>query len=73
MNTGIIDRLIDRLDKLEPEEVERLVLRTVQEKGFLEKVFEVVRDGIIVCSEEGSVHYINHAACDFFGIESKVA
>ena len=45
MNPGIIDRLIDRLDKLEPEEIQSLVLRAVQEKGFLERVFDVLREG----------------------------
>lgn len=73
MNPGVIDRLIDRLDKLEPEEIQRLALKAVQEKGFLEKVFEVLREGIIVTGARGSIHYINHAACDFFGLDPKKA
>tara|TARA_R110000850_G_scaffold85616_5_gene184470 strand:- start:1097 stop:2299 length:1203 start_codon:yes stop_codon:yes gene_type:complete len=73
MNPGIIDKLIDRLDKLEPEEVQRLVLKAVQEKGFLEKVFEVLHEGIIVTGVRGSIHYINQAACDFFGLDPKSA
>ncbi len=73
MNPGIIDKLIDRLDKLEPEEIERIVLKIVQEKGFLEKVFEVLREGIIVTGARDSIHYINQAACDFFGLDPKKA
>ncbi|MEM9018007.1 MAG: PAS domain-containing protein, partial [Verrucomicrobiota bacterium] len=69
MKSGIIDRLIDRLDKLEPEEIQRLVLKAVQEKGILEKVFDVLREGIIVTGVRGSITYINEAACDFFGLE----
>ena len=73
MNPGIIDRLIDRLDKLEPEAIQRIVLQIVQEKGFLEKVFEVLREGIIVTGARDSIHYINQAACDFFGLDPKKA
>lgn len=73
MKPGIIDRLIDRLDKLEPEEIQSLVLKAVQEKGFLERVFDVLREGIIVTGARGSIHYINQAACDFFGLDSREA
>ena len=73
MNPGILDKLIDRLDKLEPEEIQSLVLKTVEEKGFLERVFDVIQDGIIVTGEKGRIHYINHTACEFFGLEEKAA
>jgi len=73
MNPGILDKLIDRLDKLEPEEIQSLVLKTVEEKGFLERVFDVIQDGIIVTGEKGRIHYINHTACEFFGLEEEAA
>lgn len=73
MNPGMIDRLLDRLDRLEPEELQRLVLKIVQEKGFLEKVFEVLREGVVVTGALGAIHYINQAACDFFGLDPKAA
>ncbi len=73
MTTGMIDRLLDRLDRLEPEEIQRLVLRIVQEKGFLEKVFEALREGVVVTGAKGAIHYINQAACDFFGLDPKEA
>jgi two-component system, sporulation sensor kinase E len=73
MNPGMIDRLLDRLDRLEPEEIQRLVLKIVQEKGFLEKVFEVLREGVVVTGAKGAIHYLNQAACDFFGLDPKEA
>lgn len=69
MNPGIIDKLIDRLDKFDAEEIQRIVMRAVEEKGFLEKVFDALREGIIVTGARGTIHYINQAACDFFGFE----
>lgn len=71
MKTAILDRLIDRLDKLEPEEIQSLALKAVQEKGFLERVFDVLRDGIVVAGVRGRVHYINQAACEFFGLDRR--
>lgn len=71
MKSGIIDKLIDRLDKLEPEEIQRIVLKVVQEKGLMESVFEVIREGIIVAGPNGTIHYLNHAAGEFFGLDEK--
>ena len=73
MKSSVIDRLIDRLDKLEPEEIQSLVLKAIQEKGFLERVFDVLREGIIVTGTRGKIHYINHTACEFFGLDPKSA
>jgi len=73
MKSSVIDRLIDRLDKLEPEEIQSLVLKAIQEKGFLERVFDVLREGIIVAGTRGRIHYINHTACEFFGLDPKSA
>jgi len=67
MKSGFIDKLIDRLDKVDPEEIQRIVLKAVEEKGFLERVFDVLREGIIVTGVRGTIHSVNQAACDFFG------
>jgi len=69
MKSGFIDKLIERLDKVDPEEVQRYVLKIVQEKGFLENVFNVLREGIIVAGLHGTIHYINRTVCDLFGLD----
>ncbi len=68
MKSGFIDKFIERLDKVEPKEVQRYVLKIVQEKGFLENVFDVLREGIVVAGLHGTIHYINRTACEFFGL-----
>ena len=45
------------------------MLRIVQEKGFLEKVFDALREGVIVTGARGTIHYLNRAACELFGID----
>lgn len=69
MKTGFIDKLIERLDRVDPHEIQSYVLRIVQEKGFLEKVFDALREGVIVTGSRGTIHYLNRAACELFGID----
>lgn len=70
MRSAFIDKLIKRMDRLEPGEVQGVVLELLKEKGFLEKVFEALQEGVILLDEEGKVTYVNRAACQFFGIQS---
>ena len=67
MKSGFLDKLIDKMDRVDPEEVQRYVLRAVQEKGFLENVFDTLQEGVVVVGMHGTIHYVNRAALDFFG------
>lgn len=70
MRSAFIDKLIKRMDRLEPGEVQGVVLELLREKGFLEKVFEALQEGVILLDDEGKVTYVNQAACRFFGLKS---
>lgn len=67
MKSGFLDKLIENLDRVDPEEVQRYVLKAVQEKGFLENVFDTLQEGIVVVGMHGVMHYVNRAALEFFG------
>ena len=69
MKSRFIDKFVDHLDKVNPQEVQSYVLRIVQEMGFLSKVFDALREGVIVTDRESRISYINGAACDLFGID----
>ncbi|HSI63049.1 MAG TPA: ATP-binding protein [Candidatus Saccharimonadia bacterium] len=69
MKSGFFDKIVKRMDRLEPGEVQRYLIRLVQEKGFFEKVFEALQEGVILLDGEGTVTYVNRAACGFFGFE----
>jgi PAS domain S-box-containing protein len=72
MKSGFFDKIVRRMDRLEPAEVQRYLLRLVQEKGFFEKVFEALQEGVILLDGEGTVTYVNRAACGFFGFQRDV-
>jgi two-component system, sporulation sensor kinase E len=69
MKAGFLEKLIGRLGKIGPEEVQNYLLRLAQEKGFLETVFNAIQEGIIVTDSSGRITYLNDAACELFGID----
>jgi len=70
MKAGFLEKLIGRLGKIGPEEVQNYFLRLAQEKGFLETVFNAIQEGIIVTDASGRITYLNNAACGLFGLEA---
>jgi len=70
MKAGFLEKLIERLGRIGPEEVQNYFLRLAQEKGFLETVFNAIQEGIIVTDSDGRITYLNDAACGLFGLEA---
>jgi signal transduction histidine kinase len=71
MKSGFLEKLIGRLGKIGPEEVQNYLLRLAQEKGFLETVFNAIQEGIIVTDSSGRITYLNDAACELFGLDGE--
>ncbi|MBT8045026.1 MAG: PAS domain-containing protein [Verrucomicrobiae bacterium] len=69
MKAGFLDKLIARLDQVEPEEVQRLVMRLIREKGFLESVFEALKEGVLILDTDGQIIFLNQAASRIFGLD----
>src|SRR4029077_13387564 len=69
MKAGFLEKLIGRLGKIGPEDVQNYLLRLAQEKGFLETIFNTMQEGIIVTDSRGRITYLNGAACDLFGLD----
>src|SRR6266513_967928 len=71
MKSGFLEKLIGRLGRIGPEEVQNYLLRLAQEKGFLETIFNAIQEGIIVTDSNGRITYLNDAACEIFGLEGE--
>lgn len=69
MKSGFLEKLVSRLDRVEPGEIHLIVTRLIQEKGFLEKVFEALQEGLIILDPEGKIMFLNRASCQFFGLD----
>src|SRR5881397_3924739 len=73
MKADFLEKLIERLGRIGPEEVQNYFLRLAQEKGFLETVFNAIQEGIIVTDSKGRITYLNDAACGLFGLAAAEA
>ena len=71
MKSGFLEKLIGRLGRMGPDEVQNYFLRLAQEKGFLETVFNTIQEGIIVTDSNGRITYLNDAACELFGLQNE--
>jgi len=69
VNSGFLDKLIERLGRVRPEDVQGYLLRLADEKGFLETIFNAIHEGVIVTDVTGRISYLNRAACALFGLE----
>lgn len=70
MTSGFLDKLIERIGLVQPGEVQNYLVEIAREKGFLETIFNSIREGVIVTDPKGRIIYLNRAACGFFGIEA---
>jgi len=73
MKSAFLDKLIERLDRLDPGSLQSQFLRLAQEKGFLETVFHAFREGVIVVNEKGRISYANTAAQKLLGFSMDAA
>jgi len=73
VKSGFLEKLVARLDRVEPGEVQQIVTRLIREKGFLEKVFEALQEGVIILDPNGVIGFVNRAASGFFGLDPKKA
>jgi signal transduction histidine kinase len=71
MKSGFLDKLIERLGRIGPEDVQNYLLQLAQEKGLIETVFNAIQEGIIVTDANGRITYLNDAACELFGLEGQ--
>lgn len=68
MNRGFIDKLVERIRFVEPEDIGHYLQVLSREKGFLETIFNAILEGVIVTDPQDRVIYMNKAAGSFFGI-----
>jgi two-component system, sporulation sensor kinase E len=67
MKSGFLDKLIERLDRLDPKSVQTHFLRLAQERGLLETIFQSIQEGVLVVDGAGQLNYANRAAEDLLG------
>ena len=65
---GFLDKLIDKLDSMDANNIQAYILRLSKEKGFLRTVFDAIHEGIIVIDRTLRIRYHNEAAKKLIGL-----
>ncbi len=71
MKTTFLDKLIGRIERIDPQSLQGFVLKLSREKGFLETLFNTIQEGIVVTDSEGRINYLNAAASELLGIPAE--
>lgn len=66
---GFIDKVLDRLGRLDKEGLQTVVERLARERSFLETLFNTIEDGVVVVDEAGHILYFNQAATRLLGLQ----
>ncbi len=68
MKSGFLEKLLERVERIGPGEIQNYLLRLAREKGLLETIFNAIREGVIVTDPQGRISYVNQSACQLFGL-----
>lgn len=69
MKSRFLDKLIDRLDRMDSDSVQTQFLHLAREKGLLETIFQAIQEGIVVVGSGARIRYANRTAEGLFGFK----
>ncbi len=69
MKRGFLDKLIERIQFVQPKEVGQYLQDLAREKGFLETIFNSLLEGVIVTDPKDQIIYLNRMASEFFALQ----
>ncbi len=70
MKNTFLDKLLNRIDRVGPADLQAYLQRLSNEKGFFETIFNTLQEGIVVVDSQGKILYLNHAVTGLLGIDS---
>ncbi len=67
--TSFLDKVLDRIGRLDNEGLQTVVQRLARERTFLETLFNTIEDGVLVVDERGRIIYFNDAVTRLIGLK----
>lgn len=68
-----LDKVLGRLDQLDPANLHNLVQRLARQRALLEAVFNMLQEGVLVIDAEGVIDYANESAAGLIGLKHPAA
>ena len=69
--SSFVEKVLGRIDVLNPHDLQSFVERLVRERSFLEKLFNTIEDGVLVVNSEGNIIYLNNAVTQLIGYDEQ--
>jgi PAS domain S-box-containing protein len=66
--SSFLDRVLGRIERLDPQGLQTVVQRLARERNFLETLFNTIEDGVLVVDETGRILYLNQAVSLLLGL-----
>jgi PAS domain S-box-containing protein len=66
--SSFVDKVLGRIDRMHAEGLQTIVQRLAREKNFLETLFNVIEDGVLVTDESGKILYFNQSVTQLLGL-----
>ncbi len=73
ISSPFLDKLINRIDKLDPESLQSHFMHLAQERGLLETIFQSIQEGVLVIDGNGLLSYANRASGTLLGFDTETA
>ncbi len=70
-NSSSLNRVLGHLDNLDTTNLTILVQRLAKERELLEKVFNSIKDGILVLDHTGIIQYANQSSLELVGLSEQ--
>src|SRR5580692_2268629 len=71
--TSFFKKVIGRLEQLDPQGLRVVLERLASERSFLETLFNIIEDGVLVVDVKGRILYCNLAAGRLIGLNAESA
>jgi two-component system, sporulation sensor kinase E len=68
-----LEKLINRLDRMDTESLQAHFLHLAKERGLLETIFQSIQEGVLVMDGKGNLSYANRAAGQLLGFNPETA
>jgi len=68
MKTSFVEKLLERAGRVGPEEMQAQLARLAEDRGFLERIFNTLQEGVAVVDADGRLTYWNRAASRLLGL-----
>ena len=72
MKTSFVEKLLERAGRVDPGEMQAHLARLAEDRGFLEKIFNTLQEGVAVVDSEGRLTYWNRAASRLLSLPEEV-